>query len=72
METAWNNDVLLSMASSFCAGLGLGIFMLVFFITWYLVAIPLVATLALFLGSMALLDRAEVVRRLRWERREWR
>lgn len=71
-EAWWQNDILLAMGSSFCNGLGLGIYALSLFVSHEWVLVPLVVCIALFSAGMLLLKRAEKLRIARWERREWR
>ena len=72
LREAWNNDAMLSMASAFCVGLGIGVFTHALFTRGPWIAAPLGVTLALFCIGVGLLGRAERVRAARWQRREWR
>ena len=72
LREAWSNDVLLSMASSFCVGLGVGIALHAFFIPHPWAFLPLGVAMPLLWAGCALIGRAEVMRFERWERREWR
>lgn len=68
IKEARQNDTLLSMASSFCVGLGIGISTLTFFVQAPWIWAPLGATLVLFTLAVWLLGRAEDVRTARWQR----
>lgn len=73
LREAWRNDVLISMLSSFCVGLGMGVSLLVFFVPrgpWMIA--PLGASMTLLWCGIGLLARADRLRYARWERREWR
>ena len=72
LREAWNNDVLLSMGSSFCVGLGVGVCTWIFFVQGRWVVLPLGFTSALFWVGMSLLSRADRLRHARWQRRDWR
>ncbi len=72
LREAWRNDVMLSMASSFCVGLGAGICMLALAVPHPWAFAPMGVALMLFWSGMMLLDRAGRVRAERWQRREWR
>lgn len=71
LRDAWHNDVMLSMLSAFCVGLGFGVSLLALFVPRWAAA-PLAICLALFWSGKTLLDRADRLRAARWERREWR
>lgn len=72
LREAWSNDVLLSMCSAFCVGLGIGVFLLALVVSGAWMFAPLFSSLALLGAGTFLLGRAERVRAERWQRREWR
>lgn len=72
LREAWNNDTLLSMASSFCVGFALGILFVGFFVPLSVMFIAMIGALVFLGGGVSLLGRAERVRHARWQRREWR
>lgn len=72
LREAWHNDVMLSMGSAFCVGLGAGVFACAFFLPVLWMLVPMTITLVLFFVGFGLLSRADRLRQDRWQRQDWR
>ncbi len=73
LREAWHNDLMLSMLSSFCLGLGLGVSLLALSLHGpFCIVFTFGVSLALIWSGGGLLSRADRLRAARWERREWR
>ena len=76
LERTWHNDVFLAIASGFCAGVGCGIWIMGFallgLLPWWVGLAAICASLGLLVSSLALLSRADRLRKIRWSKGDWR